>query len=155
MDQATRAALISRYTQGYGIVAALATRLTNAQLDRVPADGWSARQIVHHLADSEMTSAIRLRRLIAEDNPEISGYDEQLFATALFYSDRPIAASLEALKGARATSAEILARLSEEQWQRTGTHSESGPYSVETWLEIYAAHAHDHADQMRLAAAAD
>jgi hypothetical protein len=150
MDPTTRAQLIARYAQGYGIVAALATRLTNAQLDRVPADGWSARQIVHHLADSEMTSAIRLRRLVAEDTPEIIGYDEARFAKTLFY-DRPIAASLDALKGARATSAEILLRLGDEQWQRAGTHSESGRYSIETWLEIYAAHAHDHADQMRRA----
>jgi hypothetical protein len=41
--------------------------------------------------------------------------------------------------------------LTEEQWARGGTHAASGPYGVETWLEIYAAHAHDHADQIRRA----
>jgi len=108
--------------------------------------------IVHHLADSEMTSAIRLRRLIAEDNPVISSYDEELFARELFY-DRPIEASLSAIRAARESSAEILARLSESQWKRAGTHSESGPYSVETWLEIYAAHCHDHTLQAQRAMA--
>ena len=110
-----------------------------------------ARQIVHHLADSEMTSAIRLRRLIAEDAPLIVGYDEEAFVKALFYNERPIAASLDALRAARDTSAAIVERLSEAQWRRAGTHSESGAYSVETWLELYAAHAHDHADQIRRA----
>jgi hypothetical protein len=117
----------------------------------VPAPGkWSARQIVHHLADSEMTSAIRLRRLLAEDNPLISGYDEEEFARRLHY-DRPLEASLLALRAARDTSAQILDRLSEAEWSRAGTHSVSGPYSVTTWLEIYAVHAHNHAEQIRRA----
>jgi DinB superfamily len=105
---------------------------------------------VHHLADSEMTSAIRLRRLIAEDEPTIVGYDEAEFARRLFY-DRPIEASLEALRASRRTTAQILERLSDEQWTRSGTHTESDGYGVETWLEIYANHAHDHADQIRRA----
>jgi DinB superfamily len=63
----------------------------------------------------------------------------------------PIEASVEAVSAARKTTAEILDRLDEEQWARGGTHTESGPYGVEAWLEIYAAHAHDHADQIRRA----
>jgi hypothetical protein len=98
-----------------------------------------------------MTSAIRLRRLLAEESPVIAGYDEEEFARRLFYTARPIAPSLDALRAARATTASILDHLSEEQWRRAGVHSESGAYSVETWLEIYAAHAHDHADQIRRA----
>ena len=53
--------------------------------------------VVHHLADSEMMSAMRLRRLIAEDDPVIQGYDEPLFARQLFYDDRPIEPALAAL----------------------------------------------------------
>jgi hypothetical protein len=49
----------------------------------------------------------------------------------------------------RESSAQILDRLSESDWQRAGTHSESGPYSVEDWLTIYAAHGHDHAAQIK------
>jgi hypothetical protein len=41
--------------------------------------------------------------------------------------------------------------MTEEEWVREGTHSESGRYSCETWLEIYAVHAHEHADQIRRA----
>ncbi len=95
-----------------------------------------------------MMSAIRLRRLIAEDGPAIQGYDEAEFAKRLT-SDRPIAPSLEAMRYARESTAQILDRLSEEEWLRAGTHSESGPYSVEKWLTIYAAHGHDHAAQIK------
>ena len=97
-----------------------------------------------------MTSAIRLRRLIAEENPTIVGYDQEAFATRLYY-DRPIAGSLEAFRWARVTTAEILDRLTDAEWARAGTHSESGPYPVERWLEIYAEHAVKHAAQIRRA----
>ena len=150
MDAATRKRLLEQYRDGYRTVSEAVAGLSDAELDRVPADGWTARQIVHHLADSEITSAIRLRRLIAEQQPVIHGYDEELFAKRLYY-DRPIGPSLEALKAARSTTADIVERLSEAEWQRSGTHSESGAYGVETWLEIYAAHAHDHAEQIRRA----
>jgi hypothetical protein len=98
-----------------------------------------------------MTSAIRLRRLVAEDDPRIDGYDEAEFARRLHYDERPIDASLEAMDAARRASLDLLRHLTEDEWQRSGTHSESGAYSVEEWLRIYAAHAHDHADQIRRA----
>ena len=147
----TRQALIDRYSDGYRVVTEALEGITDAELDARPGPGkWTAREIVHHLADSEMTSAIRLRRLIAEDQPVIVGYDQEEFARKLYY-DRPIASSLDAFKAARATSAEILRRLTDAEWARMGTHSESGPYGVEKWLEIYAQHAHGHADQIRRA----
>ena len=151
MTPDAREQLVERYKDGYRAVADALAGATDAELDAHPAPGkWSAREIVHHLADSEMTSAIRLRLLIATDNPTIAGYDEAEFARRLYY-DRPLDASLAAFKAARLTSAEILDRLSEDQWARQGTHTESGAYGVERWLEIYAKHAHNHADQIRIA----
>ena len=88
-----------------------------------------------------------------EDDPLIEGYDEPRYARVLFYDRRPIGPSLDALGAARATTCQILERLTEDQWARTGRHSESGPYDVETWLRIYAAHAHEHAAQIERALA--
>ena len=51
----------------------------------------------------------------------------------------------------RAASLQLLETLEPSEWGRTGTHTESGPYSVEGWLRIYAAHPRDHADQIRAA----
>jgi hypothetical protein len=148
MDKQTRQQLIARYKDGYRAVAAALEGATDAELDARPAPGkWSAREIVHHLADSEMTSAVRLRLLVAEDHAQIRPYDQELFSRALYY-DRPIAASLQAFHAARASTGELLDRLTEVQWAKTGTHPEHGRYGVERWLEVYAAHAHDHAGQI-------
>ena len=153
MEQAKRQELIERYKEGYRVVVESLAGATDGELDARPGPGkWSAREIVHHLADSEMTSAIRLRLLIATPTPAIAGYDQDEFARRLYY-DRPIAASLEALKAARLTTAEILERLTEAEWLREGTHTEVGRYSVDTWLEIYARHAHEHARQISVARA--
>lgn len=153
MDRETRAGLVARYRQGYNAVMAALKDITAAELDAREAPGeWSPREIAHHLADSEMTSALRLRRLIVEENPTITGYDQDAFVRRL-YCERPIEPSLAAFRAARESTADILDRLTDDEWHRSGTHSESGSYSVEDWLAIYAAHAHDHADQIRRARA--
>ncbi|MGZ4241467.1 MAG: DinB family protein [Actinomycetota bacterium] len=153
MDDAERAGLIETYERGYTEVEDALAGITDAELDARPdPDEWSAREIVHHLADSEMTSAIRVRKLLAEEDPVIQGYDEPEFARRLHY-DRPLEGSLLAFRGARESTAPLLHRLKDEDWSRSGTHTESGPYSVETWLRIYAAHGHDHAEQIRRARA--
>jgi DinB superfamily len=151
MDRSTRDTLVAKYKDGYAQVVSALEGATDAELDRRPAPGkWTSREIVHHLADSEMTSAIRLRRLLAEDRPVIVGYDQEEFARRLHY-DRPIGASLDALKAARETTGAILDRMTEEEWVREGTHTESGRYTVFQWLQIYAEHAHNHAAQIRVA----
>jgi hypothetical protein len=153
MTASERRHLIDRYKDGHREVVAALSGASDQELDARPAPGkWSAREIVHHLADSEMTAAIRLRRLLAEESPTIVGYDQEEFARRLYYN-RPIAGSLEAFGAARKATAEILERMSDEEWARAGRHSESGPYSVARWLEIYADHAHNHAQQIRRARA--
>jgi hypothetical protein len=154
MDTEERTKLIARYRDGYSAVVEALLKITPEELDARPApNGWTAREIVHHLADSEMTSAIRLRRLLAEDHPQIQGYDQDEFARRLHY-ERPHESSLEAFRYARTTTAELLECLQPADWLREGTHSESGRYTVETWLRIYAEHAHKHARQIREARAA-
>ena len=150
MTRDERNALIERYAAGYAEVA--------ASLDGFPADGitkravpgkWTAAEIVHHLADSESISAIRLRRLLVEERPVIQGYDQDAFAVRLAYNSRALAPALEAFRAARATTLQLLRAMSDEDWARAGWHTDSGPYDAERWLEIYAAHAHDHAAQIR------
>jgi hypothetical protein len=151
MDTRKRQELIEQYKDGYRVIVEALAGIREQELDAHPAPGkWSARQIVHHLADSEMTAAIRLRLLLAEDRPEIRGYDQERFARALYY-DRPYERSLEAFRFARETTADILDRMSDADWAREGTHSEHGRYPVTRWLEIYAEHAHNHAAQIRRA----
>src|SRR5947208_3188715 len=141
MDVQTRQRMVAKYKDGYRAVAAALEGATDAELDARPAPGkWTAREIVHHLADSEMTSAVRLRLLVAEDHAQIRPYDQELFARTLHY-DRPVSSSLLAFEAARLSSGELLDRLTEAQWSKVGTHPEHDRYSVERWLEVYAAHA--------------
>ena len=148
MNTQTRQQLIDQYKDGYRAVVEALRGGKDEELNARPApEKWNAREIVHHLADSEMTSAIRLRLLLATPNPQIVGYDQDEFARRLHY-DRPIEASLDAFKAARRSTAELLDRMTEEDWAREGTHSEHGRYTVSKWLEIYASHAHAHAAQI-------
>jgi hypothetical protein len=152
IDERTR--LLERYRTGTSDVEDALAGITDGELDRRPAeaDAWTPREVAHHLADSEAMAFIRLRRLIAEDDPLIAGYDEPEWARRLHY-DRPIAPSIAVLAAVRTASLQLLASLTDAEWSRAGTHSDSGPYSVMDWLRIYADHSHDHADQIRAARA--
>jgi hypothetical protein len=151
MQPDERKRLIAQYEDGYRAVAAALLKITPEELDARPAPGkWSAREIVHHLGDSEMTAAVRFRLLLAEDQPAIKGYDQDRFAGRLHY-DRPHEASLELFRAARAATAELMGCLTESDWLREGTHSEVGRFGLDTWLRIYAPHAHRHADQILVA----
>ena len=152
MDKETRKTLIGQYKDGYRVVAEALAGASDQELDTPPAPGkWTAREIAHHLGDSEMTAAIRLRLLVATPRPQIMGYDQDEFARRLHYDKRPIEASLDAFNAARRSTGEILDRLTDAEWLREGTHSEVGRYTPESWLEIYAVHAHAHANQILVA----
>ena len=150
MTPEERNELISKYAAGYDEV-------INA-LDGFPADSlaahpipgkWSAREIVHHLGDSESFSAARLRKLLIEDNAVIQGYDQDEYATKLRYNERDMAPALEAFRCARESTMQVIQLMTDDDWNRAGTHSESGRYTTEDWLRIYAAHAHNHAAQIQ------
>lgn len=150
MTREDRETLIARYAAGFEEVTRALEGFRAGDLTAHPIPGkWSAAEIVHHLADSETTAAIRLRKLLTEDRAVIQGYDQELFATRLRYNERPIAPALDAFRAARETTLQILQSMGEEDWTRAGRHTESGPYTSETWLRIYSAHAHDHAAQIR------
>jgi hypothetical protein len=150
MTRQDREPLIARYAAGYDEVAGTLQGFPQAGLTAHPIPGkWSAAEIVHHLADSESISAQRLRKLLAEKHPVIHGYDQEAWAVKLRYNERELAPALEAFRAARATTAQLLVGMSEADWAGEGWHTESGRYSAETWLRIYAAHAHNHAAQIR------
>jgi hypothetical protein len=151
MDAETRRKLLDQYKDGYRVVAEALVGAADDELDVAPAPGrWSARQVVHHLADSEMIAAVRARLLVAVDRPQIVGFDQDEFARRLHY-DRPLEASLDAFKSARRATADLLDTLSDQEWSREGTHTEHGRYTLERWLEIYSSHAHKHAEQILVA----
>lgn len=150
MTPSERQELINQYKDGYNEVAKALEGFPPDKLTAHPiANKWSAAEIVHHLGDSETTSGLRLRRLLVEDHPLIQGYDQDEYAARLNYNQREIAPSIEAFRSARATTAQLFEFMTDADWHKQGTHSESGSYTSEDWLKIYAAHAHNHAAQIR------
>ncbi|HKC18229.1 MAG TPA: DinB family protein [Candidatus Dormibacteraeota bacterium] len=149
MNAPERERLVREYRDGYRVVTEALDGIADDELDRSAEDGWTPRQIVHHLADSEMESAVRIRRLLSMDQPAILGYDEKSFAS--LSGDRPIGPSLEAFGNARETNMQLVERMRDADWHRAGTHTERGRYTPEDWLATYASHARDHAAQIRRA----
>jgi hypothetical protein len=150
MKPEERNELIAKYRAGYEEVTDALREFPAESLTKHPLPGkWSACEIVHHLADSETTSALRLRLLLAEDRPVIQGYDQDQYAIRLRYNERNIDPALDAFRAARAVTTQLLELMSEEDWAREGVHTESGRYTAEDWLRIYAAHAHNHAAQIK------
>jgi hypothetical protein len=144
------AELLERFRRGAELVAATATGAAGAELDWTPGpDKWSVRQILCHMADSEIVAADRFRRILAEDNPTLVGYDQDAWARHLDYGRRKVAQALETLRRLRAENYELLKDLPETAFERAATHSERGRMTLGEWLEIYARHAEKHAEQIR------
>src|SRR6266404_8971499 len=115
MTSQERQKLIAQYKEGYSEVARSLEDFPPDSLTAHPIQGkWSAAEIVHHLADSETTSGVRLRRLLVEDRPLIQGYDQEAFAARLNYNNRDMAPALEAFRSARATTAQLFDLMSED-----------------------------------------
>ena len=125
--------------------------LKSLDLDKSDAEGWTPRQVIHHMADSEAQSYARLRRLIAEPGTAIQGYDEGKWAenSTLGYQTESVETSIKVIAAVRQSSYELLTRLQEAQLENMGTHSESGKYTIKDWLKSYINHPIDHANQIR------
>ena len=129
----------------------LVAKLNFTDLNRSDSEGWSPRQVIHHMADSEAQSYARLRRLIAEPGTTIQGYDEGKWAenSTLGYKSEPIETSLNVIAAVRQSSYELLTRLTETEYSNSGIHTESGKYSIKDWLNSYINHPIDHANQIK------
>ena len=143
------------YAQSYGDSTAAFIEavgmVTPENIDKADHAGWTPRQIIHHMADSESQSAARLRRILAQPGTQILGYDENAWSEceALGYRTLPIENSLAMYKASRASSLEILNNLKESDLEKFAIHSERGNFSVEDWLRVYSKHPVDHANQLR------
>ena len=132
-----------------------AALITPENIDKADHAGWSPRQIVHHMADSESQSAGRLRRILAEPGSQILGYDENAWSecSALGYKTFPIENSLALYEASRASSLEILQHLTANDLTKFAIHSERGNFTLEDWLRVYSNHPVDHANQLKEAIA--
>ena len=144
------AELLDRFQRGPDLLATALAGITEEDLDfRPDPRKWSPRQIDAHLADSEIEAAVRFRRMLAEENPTILGYDQDAWAKELGYEKRDPARSLSTFRLLRQENYELLKDVPPAALQRTSTHSERGVMTLGQWLEIYARHAEKHSNQIR------
>jgi len=130
-----------------------ADKLSPAQLDTpYRAGGWTARQVIHHIADSHMNAYIRLKWTLTEDTPLIKAYDENAWAKTPDISADP-AVSIALVEALHAKWASALERLKEEDWSKSFLHPESGKHvSLARQLATYAWHGEHHLGHLTLVA---
>lgn len=140
---------IERYARGPELLRAAFARVPEqARQWKAGPERWSAHEIVCHCADSETSAFLRIRYLVAEQEPVIQGYDQDRWAQAFDYHGLPVESALATVESVRAHTTALLRRLPEEAWCRVGRHTESGRYGAEDWLDIYAEHLEKHARQI-------
>jgi len=105
-----------------------------------PAPGkWTVHEVIIHCADSETNSHMRIRYLLGEDDALIVGYDQDRWANVLGYHDLPLEPALATVRAVRANTLPLLRRLTEQQWNRTGRHTEFGAIAGAAVVLVLAA----------------
>lgn len=113
-----------------------------------PADAnvglWSIQQVVIHCQDSELVGIDRMHRMIAEENPSLIGYNENLFAQNLFYNEQSADDAVQLVDLSRKQFARVLRKLSPSAWDRAGQHNETGEVKLGKQLQKYVEHLDHH-----------
>src|SRR6476660_1882881 len=99
---------------------------------------WSIGQILQHLADSEVVSAWRLRLILAQDRPPLTGYDQDLWADRLHYDQANPSDAVELFTVLRRANLRLLDGASPTELKRVGLHAERGEESLEHLARLYA-----------------
>ena len=142
--------LLERFRRGAELVAVSITGAAGSELDFSPEpDKWSIRQIVAHLADAEIVASMRLRQILAEEDPKMQAWDQQAWAKNLDYARRKPSQSLETFRRIRGENYELIKDLTGTSFERAGIHSDRGRMSLRQLVELIAEHAENHATQLR------
>ena len=118
-----------------------AAGLTEEQLRQPEAPGkWSMAEVIHHLIDSEVVWAYRVRTIVAEDQPTLKGYNQDLWVRNLRYRGHKAPDLIADLRALRNCNLRFLRGLDAEERQRVGLHNERGEETVDHMLRLYAGH---------------
>jgi uncharacterized damage-inducible protein DinB len=139
------APMIDTYLAGANALRKAVAGMTREQLVARPVAGkWSTLEVVCHLADFDPILADRMKRVLAEDRPQLLGADEKRFAAALAYHERDLEEELALIAHTRSQMARILRKQSDEVLKRVGVHSERGELTLERLLTITTNHISHH-----------
>jgi hypothetical protein len=137
--------LIEGYAAGADVLGRSIQGLDRGELLAFPLPGtWSIQQIVLHMMDSDLIASDRMKRVAAEDHPTLIGYNETAFAKTLAYDHIPAQDACEVFRLNRRITAELLRRLPDSAFQRTGLHNERGELTLEHLVTGYIEHLDHH-----------
>jgi hypothetical protein len=130
-------------------ISVMMSGLGAAQLERPEKPGkWSIRHVVQHLADSELIGAVRLRLMLAQDRPPLTGFDQDLWAERLRYQEVPFADALDQFTLVRRVNLRLWEHLTEGDLARVGVHSERGDETLGFTRMLFAGHDLAHLRQL-------
>ena len=137
--------IIDEYVRQASVLPAAIKGLSSAELNARPVSNtWSIRQIVMHLMDSDLIASDRMKRIIAEDNPTLIGFDESAFAARLFYDQLDAVMAADVFAKNRLLTGDILYRLPVEAFSRAGTHNQRGRVTLGDLVKMYVQHLDHH-----------
>src|SRR5215469_16190940 len=142
--------LLERFRRGAELLAIATTGAAGTELDFKPAPNkWSVRQVVCHLADAEAVYVMRIRQVLAENNPTFQPFDGDAWAERLDYDRRKISHALETFRRLRADNHDLLKEMPEEAFSRPCTHTEAGPWTLRAMIQNCSEHLEDHVKQIQ------
>ena len=147
---------IALQRQAPATIAGLIHGATDAKLKEQPGPGkWSVTEILVHLAEDELVSFWRYRQILEHESPALAGFDQDLWARLGDYASWEPEHALTMFRLLREGNIRMFSRLTAEQWQRSGVHSERGTLTVHDLCRHMAAHDINHIEQIRKILAAN
>src|ERR1700678_2224328 len=113
------------------------------------ADRWSIHDIVIHLADSEASTYVRCRRIIAEPGSAILKFDGERWAKSLGYFNQSAREALDIIFHLRKATYKLLCAIPDHVWENKVSHHRVGEITLKKWMMIQERHIPHHIDQMR------
>ncbi len=152
LDSGARAALIDQIAEAPAGIARLVSGLSHAELEKqYRPDGWTVRQVVHHIPDSHMNAYVRMKMAVTEEAPAIRLYREDRWAELPDSTTGPVALSLDLLAALHARWVTLLRALPADAFSRVYVHPEMGGVPIDQGLAIYAWHGQHHIAHIELA----
>jgi DinB superfamily len=156
LTESDRAELIGQIADAPGRMREAVHGLTPGQLDTpYRPEGWTARQVIHHVPDSHMNAYIRFKLALTEDRPAIKPYDQARWAELADTRVTPVETSLTLLESIHERWVNILRSMTPADFARNLAHPEHGPISLDWMLALYAWHGRHHVGHVKAVAVGD
>ncbi len=148
MEEARKGYIESIRTLPHRLIS-LTSKLSTNQLETpYRDDGWTVRQVIHHLVDSHTNGLVRIKLILAEEHPTLRPYNQEIWAEVDDTKIMPIESSLKILEGLQERLAYIFEHATESDYARTAFHPEVGDVTFAHELKNYASHGESHLKQI-------